>query len=65
MLFKGTIGQAARKRETEYLRDLLCELLVGDQPMNRLNNEMTEMIGANRHPCTASVATQASPSVSP
>lgn len=53
------------RRERDYLRDLLCELLEGDQPVNRLNNEMTEMIGANRQPCTESVATQADPTVSP
>lgn len=37
----------------------LYELLEGDEPVNRLNNEITEMIGPNRQPRTASVVTQA------
>jgi hypothetical protein len=45
--------------------DLLYELLEGDQPMNKLNNEVAVMIGANHQPYTASVVTQANPAVSP
>jgi len=61
-LFKNKIGQADRKRTGG---DLLYELLEGDQPMNKLNNEVAVMIGANHQSYTASVVTQANPAVSP
>lgn len=59
-LFEGKVEQADRKWDMENFRGCsLCELLEGDQPLNRLNNEIAEMIGANRQPRTASVVTEA------
>lgn len=67
-LFKDKIGQVDKQTEKELediWGDLLYELLEGDQPMNKLNNEVAVMIGANRQPYTASVVTQANPAVTP
>lgn len=64
-LFEGKVGQADRKWDMEdFWGCLLCELLEGDQPVNALNNEITEMIGPNRQPRTASVVTEAKQTVS-
>jgi hypothetical protein len=64
-LFKDSVAQADRKWDMEgFLGCLLYELLEGDQPMNRLNNEIAEMIGPNQQACTASVVTGAKQSVS-